>query len=234
MEHYSAILKNDRGFAVIVAITLLSICTIIGIAAMNSSVDEIDISSNDVVNKQIFSMGDSGAVIAALPLQGSEASGTWADNAYFAVTETGPNTTIKIVDGNFLQEEKDSDDADSWWNNMSKYSDSKDTVEKTGFKPNDDPFVAGADDAEPDIRINLPGRLNIEVDVDKISSRFLIGGGAEFGARSDSTGSQGTKIIYIMDCVASPASASLRNTDGTLNASVPKSEIIVGYRYVLM
>ena len=250
MKYYSALLKNDRGFAVLFAITLLAICTLIGISAINTSIDETAISANDVSSKQVFFMGEAGAVIASSVVLSGEGTQLWPtkdtpvtllDSGGAMVTVdkvlVGDSSgTVQIVDGRFLQEAPESyKDADNHyqWKNMTAFYASGGS--DSALRPKDDPFVSGAVDALalnaniphlPDIRISL-NNLYMEVDVDKIQAKMLAGGGAEFASRTDSSGSQGMKVMYVMDCMATLPGLFAGN-------NAPKSEIILGYRYIFM
>jgi hypothetical protein len=67
--------------------------------------------------------------------------------------------------------------------------------------------------------------FNVVMDIDKHSARYMPGGGVEFG-----TGDEGMaarfEIVYIIDSVA-----TLPSRDIESDAS-PRSEVILGYRYV--
>jgi len=60
--------QNEQGFVLVLAIFMLTICTIIGMAAMNTSVTEIDIAGNEKVHKETSYQKEAGyaAHVAAL------------------------------------------------------------------------------------------------------------------------------------------------------------------------
>lgn len=60
MENDCSRLSSESGFVLITALIIMLILTIIGIAATNTSVFEIQISGNDRVHKETFSQADAG------------------------------------------------------------------------------------------------------------------------------------------------------------------------------
>ncbi len=232
--------QDDRGYAAVIAVSLLALCTLIGISALRISVTETDITKNEIIANQNFYQAEAGALIATVPLITTEAGGIWANDAFL----DGSNNAVQVVDGNFLQEARDSDD-DKKWNNFTKARlAKKNVVKKNKYMPIDDPFLKKADRedpeidssgiaTEPDLRIQQLGKFNLEVDVDKVDVGFLTGGGVEFGARSDSTGNQGIKIIYTLNCTAVPPASLMRDGSNNINEANSLFELVVGFRYVL-
>ncbi len=83
-------------------------------AAMNTSVDETDISNNEVIVKKVFSMAESGLPLAAIPLLRTQGEGRWdadCDNPVYLndydSDEEADEGVIQIFDGNFLFEGRD-------------------------------------------------------------------------------------------------------------------------------
>jgi len=201
---------NEQGFVLVLALFMLTICTLIGIAAMSTSTTELDIAGNERVHKETFYQSEAGTSAAAEALLDKEAYGTWSDNEKFA--DLGLNGYIKINDGSFLLEAKD---VNPWPGNVWRKDYQNDTV-------NDD----------PDITIRIQNQFNADVDVDKVDVRHIAGSGAEFGSGADGAGVSSHKVIYNMDCIGTLPSRTLRLTDNTLNLYVPQSELYLGYRYV--
>ena len=57
---HAGIIGNEGGFILALAMFMLAICMLLGIAAMNTSVDETDISTNEVIVKRVFTLAESG------------------------------------------------------------------------------------------------------------------------------------------------------------------------------
>lgn len=210
MKNTISPVDNEQGFVLILALFMLTICTLIGIAAMSTSTTEIDIAGNERVHKETSYQAEAGSSAAAEALLDKEAYGTWSDNEKFA--DLGLKGYIKINDGAFLLEAKD---VSPWPGNIWQKDNQNDTV-------ND----------EPDITIRINDQFNTEVDVDKVDVRHIAGSGAEFGSGADGAGVSSHKVIYNMDCIGTLPSRNLRLADNTLNLYVPQSELYLGYRYV--
>jgi len=57
--------KNEQGFVLIVSLLMLMVLMIIGIAATNTTIIELQISGNDKVSKQTFYQAESGTQVGA-------------------------------------------------------------------------------------------------------------------------------------------------------------------------
>jgi len=228
----------EQGFVLALAIFMLAICTMVGMAAMMTSTTETDIAANEVIYRQTFYQGEAGAVAAAQAIISDQGQGQgqsqWDDN-----TPLNADNSVIIVDGNFLWEGKDADNASNIWNNWRRYTEAPSGT-RDSYKPIDDLMVSGENpivpfetDTLPDIIIrsqNPP--FNIDIDVDKIASRHIAGSGAEFGSGAEGTGTTAFKVIYNIDCIGGLPGRTLRNTDGSLNQQTPQTEIVLGYRLV--
>jgi Tfp pilus assembly protein PilX len=200
---------REEGFVLVLALFMLTICTMIGIAAMTTSTTEIDIAGNERVHKETFYQAEASSSAAAEALLDKDAYGEWTDNEKFA--DLGTDGYIKIKDGAFLLENRDVPSGSSVWNKDSQ----NDTVE-----------------AEPDVAVRISSQFNGDVDVDKVAVRYISGSGAEFGSGAEGAGVSSHKVIYNMDCVGTLPARNLRADDGSLNPQVPCTEIFLGYRYV--
>ncbi len=219
MKKAYAPLRNEEGFVLVMAIFMLAICSIIGVAAMMTSTTEVDIAGNERVHKETFYQAESGYVVGAEALIEKDAYGAWANNEKFA--DLAENSYIKIIDGDFLLEGRDDYPAGyGTWNKDHQ----NDTVE-----------------ASPDIEMRIGNQYNVDIDVDKIAVRYIVGGGVEFAAGSEGLGVSTHKIVYNMDCVGTVPAwdtgnnrfvRALRLANGTINQATPVSEVIVGYGYV--
>lgn len=247
-KRHAGIIGNEGGFILAFVMFMLAICMLLGIASMNTSVDEIDISTNEVIVKRTFTLAESGLPLAAIPLLTTQATGTWDTSdpqkpVYLDDADplkTATSGVIQIVDGNFLSEGADYDSAyGTGWNNVSKYRLAKlaplNTAHVTAYMPIDDPFglppasateTRGPDGTIPDLRIRAAGQLVIDVDVDKADVAYLAGGVAEFGSGAEGGAGTAYKLIYLFDCKATLPSRNI------LDSSSPVSEVILGYRFV--
>jgi hypothetical protein len=61
MDQLQNILKNEDGFVLVVALMIMAILSLIGIAGLNTSMFEVQIAGNEWVAKQTFYQADSGA-----------------------------------------------------------------------------------------------------------------------------------------------------------------------------
>jgi len=203
--------RQNQGFIVVLALFMLMICTIIGIAAMITSTTEIDIAGNRKVSTETFYQAETAYVPAAAAIIEKEAYGEWADNYKYA--DLGDNGYIMIKNGDFLLDARVDYPASSGIWNRNHLSETVLT--------------------DPDIAMRLNGQFNGDVSVDKVNVRYIEGSGAEFGSGAEGMGVSSHKIIYNMDCLGTLPERSLRSEDGALYAGIPLSEIVIGYRYVL-
>jgi hypothetical protein len=219
MPQTPIIKTSEKGFVLVLALFMLSICSTIGVAALLTSTTEIDIAGNERVHKETFYQAEAGYLVGAEVLKKQEAYGAWEDNEEFA--DLADHSSISIKHGEFLFEGREDYPAGSgMWNKDRQL----DTVELS-----------------PDIEIRIKGQFNIDVDVDKIAVRHLSGGGGEFAAGSEGMGVSMHKVLFNMDCIGTlPAwnstnnrfARTLRLDNGTINPVIPLSEIIVGYGFI--
>ncbi|MCX8043349.1 MAG: pilus assembly PilX N-terminal domain-containing protein, partial [Desulfobacterota bacterium] len=191
MKQYNKATQGENGFVLALAIFMLAICTMIGIAAMMTSTTETDIATNEVIYRQTFYQAEAGAIAAVQAILTDQGLGQgqaeWDDN-----TPMNADNSVTIVDGLFLWEGKDSDNASNFWNNWKRYTEAPSGM-RDNYKPLDDLMVSGENpilpfetDTRPDIILrsqNPP--FNIDIDVDKIASRHIAGSGAEFGTGAE-------------------------------------------------
>ena len=210
MKHNPKLLCGEEGFILVLAMFMLVLCSIIGVAAMLTSTTEVDIAGNERVHKETFYQAEAGYVVAAEAIREKEGYGEWTDKGIFA--SLGENGTITIKHLDFLLEGREDYPAGSGVWNKDKQNDS---VEKL-----------------PDIEIRVKDRFNIDVDVDKINVKYIAGGGVEFASGSEGMGVSMHKVIYNMDCIGTLPSRNLRLDGGGINPATPFSEVIVGYGFV--
>jgi hypothetical protein len=238
-KQHAGIIGNEGGFILALTMFILAICMLLGIAAMNTSVDETDISTNEVIVKRVFTLAESGLPLAAVPVLTTGGKGTWDTGTIsnpipVFLDDTNPlrtaaSGTIAIIDGKFLQEDMDADSVyDTSWNNADKYLNAP-SANKTAYKPIDDPFQKkkpdgtyydATIDSRPDILIRS-NDLTINIDVDWTSVKPL--NSSEFAAGSDG---QSWKMGYNMNCKATLPGRDIENSNS------PLSELNLGYRLV--
>ena len=220
MELSKTSAQNEQGFVLILALFMLVICTIIGIAAMNTSITEIDIAGNEKVHKETSYQTEAGYAAPVAALYEKNAYGSWADNEKFA--DLGSNEYVEMLDGAFLLEGRD--DAPLYSGKWDKNNQAIDTVEDS-----------------PDISIRIKNKFNLDMDVDKVDVRYIAGGAVEFASGAEGAGVSTHRVIYNIDTIGTISAwdtagnkflRSLRLTDGTINPATPLAEVIVGYGYV--
>jgi len=95
--------KNEQGFVLIVSLLMLMVLMIIGIAATNTTIIELQISGNDKVRKETFYQSDGGTQLAARLVEeslGTSGGFTALDTNNILVDPVNPNKTVLIVDTN--------------------------------------------------------------------------------------------------------------------------------------
>ncbi len=210
----------EQGFVLILALFMLTICSIIGIAVMNTSITEIEIAGNEKVHKETFYPTEAGYAAPVAALYEKNAYGTWSDNEKFA--DLGSNEYVEILDGAFLLEGRD--DSPLYSGRWDKNNQTVDTVENS-----------------PDMSIRIKNKFNLDLDIDKVDVRHVTGGAVECAAGAEGAGVSTHRIIYNIHMLgtipawAATRSAFVRNlrlTDGTIDRAVPLAEVVVGYGYV--
>ena len=68
----------------ILALFMMTICTMIGMAAMSTSITELDIAGNERVHKETLYQSESGYAPAVATLFEKNAYGSWEDNEKFS------------------------------------------------------------------------------------------------------------------------------------------------------
>lgn len=219
MKNNHDLLRDEQGFILVLAMFMLVLCSIIGVAAMMTSTTEVDIAGNERIHKQTLYQAEAGYMVGAEAIRNKGGMGVWEDNEPLAVLDE--NSSITVKDGDFLLEKREDSPAGSGvWNKKKQ----DDRVEQS-----------------PDIEVRIRDRFNIDVDVDKIAVQHIAGGGVEFASGSEGMGVSMHKVIYNMDCLGTlPAwdpqknsfSRRLRLAGGTINPATPFSEVIVGYGFI--
>ncbi len=155
LRRYFFILENENGSAIVIALIILAALTIIGIASSNFSITELLISANDTVKKISFFNSDAG--IFATPKVISQSI-----NEKQTPISLSPPFTFPSVGNN--------DEQAGDYTLFRKLS---------GFD-NDDPH-----DSAADIIFQNDGLHNTGIDIERLGSFSLVGGGAEFGTGAE-------------------------------------------------
>jgi hypothetical protein len=81
MRQPGAVLKNESGSVIIIAMIILVLLTIIGVAAINTSTTEVQIASNEQLHKIAFYAADGGTEAGIKMLVKNIQERDWFDNA---------------------------------------------------------------------------------------------------------------------------------------------------------
>lgn len=184
-----ASVSNERGMVLVLAVFMLVLLTMIGLASMMTSTTEIEIAASEKFHKLAFYETETGHTIANEIIALLDGYDTVADNTFM-----DDNETIKVLNGTFLFEEKDLDNATGIWTKNSQ----RDGIwvrERGG--PAHASFGALSPDSSPDLQVGD----TLFVDVDKVAVQHLYGGGAEFGAGSQGVGVATHRVIYHIDSI---------------------------------
>jgi len=177
--------RDERGFLLVVTMMILVVLTIIGMAALDTSMFEVRIASNDRLSKVAFNMADgsifhTGKIITVAIEGGSDPSSVGADFDGF---------DIEKADGSTVAAPQDPDD---FYKVIMGYIETKPERQKNGTAPfnttdfNDPETNAGAVYV-PDLVIDSPSG-SAAVSIVGRSAEMIAGGGAEFGAGSAGAG----------------------------------------------
>ncbi len=183
--------ENERGMVLVLAMFMLALLSMIGIAAMMTSTTEIDISANEKFHKLAFYQAESGLTVGAEIIELLGGYDSLEDN-YFV----DDNNTIKVVDGSFLFEEKDIVESTGDWD---KDNQTDNICIKDSSSTANPSFPLIDSGSTPDIQVLNP--FNALIDVDKIAVKHLAGGGAEFGSGAQGIGVASHRVIYNIDCI---------------------------------
>jgi hypothetical protein len=165
-------LQNEEGSVIVVVLFILVIVTLIGISDTSNTVVELQIASNDQLQKIAFYNADSG--IYGTPKLISNAVNTMLDPP--VATDTGsiaPGIEYLPDDGSYV--------ANTFYRQI------------VGF----DAYDGGTNDIS-----FAPGGIAVDVDVERRRQRNLVGSGTEFASGSEGMGSGsvgGVAIFYGMN-----------------------------------
>lgn len=163
-------LKNEKGSAIVIALIVLAAVTIIGIASTNFSVTEMLISGNDTVKKTSFFNSDAG--IFAIPKIIS-----------LSINNKQTPTINPIAPYTFPPFAYNDAGTDTTTGDRSFYR------ELSGLADHD---------AASDIVYQNDGVHDTDVDIERLGSFSLVGGGAEFGSGAEGHGTSMRGVRFML------------------------------------
>lgn len=200
-----SVLKNEKGFVLALAMFMLAMLGFIGIASMMTSTTEIDIAGNEKAHKSSLYVTETGLAFGGEVIEWLQGYDVVSNDFDF-----NGNPDVKIKDGTLFAEGRDTHD-DDW--NYGDYTDDP-AVDKITDKE------GAAIDNQSDIEIRLAD-FTIDLDVDKIRVKHLVGSGTEFSSGAEGIGVSSHKVIYNVDSIGRlPQNPTIR------------SEIVFGYRFI--
>jgi len=220
----NALRKNIRSFgshaqhgaALVIAILILLVLTVIGIYAVSTSIFETKISGFEREFKEAFYTADSGnptgivlikTIIKELPATLSELPEPWNDSD--VIDECLFSNTGDCADPKYPE----------------IFTDGRDTDE-----PGVDPDIDSAEDGItlPDGNLGLPSRVQLKVDIDRLKAYQMSGGAQQFAAGYEGIGGGGggsIGIIYATDSLGRYSGAESGIEGGYLHVvGVPGGE----------
>ncbi len=203
-----ATLHNQSGMVLVLAMFMLALLTMIGMASMMSTTTEIDIAGNERVYKTSFYQAEAGLVGGAEIIE-------LLDGQYVADPVYGDNNTtlITVLDPEFLFDAVEetvsattgaaaTTDTRADINTSMVDTDNQSTdaiaSDMAGSRLGGGGTPSGVGSSSGDVGhdIELSGDHRAFVDVDKIGSREPPGGGAEFGAGYAGGGASSKIVLY--------------------------------------
>ncbi len=185
-------MNNEKGMVLVLAIFMLALLSMIGLSSMMTSTTEINISANEKFSKVVYYQSESGLTIGCELIEQFQGTEVVSDG-----TDLGKNDEIEILDGAFMREIKNSD-ANKVWHKDSQV----DFVEET----NNASTLTG-----PDVKLSQNFRVNL--DIDKLGTAHVAGGGAEFGAGDQGVGAATHKVLYNIESLGMLSEGSVVKAD---------------------
>lgn len=163
-------LENENGSAIVIALVILAAVTIIGIASSNYSVIELFISGNDTVKKISFFNADAGVFVIPKIISRSIND----KNTPVVVFPTAPaEPPFEFNDTG----------VDTTLGDRTLFR------ELSGLEDHD---------TDPDIIYRNDNENNTDVDIRRLGSFSLVGGGAEFGSGAEGHGTAINGIRFML------------------------------------
>jgi len=185
-------MNNEKGMVLVLAIFMLALLSMIGLSSMMTSTTEINISANEKFSKIVYYQSESGLTIGCELIEQFQGTEVVGDG-----TDFGGNEDIAILDGAFMREIKNSDENKVW------------------HKDNQVDVVEGGDTETtltgPDVK--LTGNFRVNLDIDKLGTAHVAGGGAEFGAGDQGVGAATHKVLYNIESLGMLTEGSVVQAD---------------------
>jgi hypothetical protein len=240
------LVSNQRGMILVLAMFMLTLLSMIGVASMMTTTTDIEIATGERQHVESFYRAQSAHTIAGELLQI-----TRYDRELLAGDTIDPDGehvdfndiddyafAFRVIDQDFRQEDEDSKDKFSEVNGwLTVWQPDEQEVDELPTCP---PSMSTADckafdesigtqDLELWTDVRLIGIQDdqevvlADIDIDKLYSHYLAGGGAEFGSKDLGIGSMQTKTMYNID-------ARARLETGDFNRSPSRQAL--GFRVV--
>jgi len=192
-------MNNEKGMVLVLAIFMLALLSMIGLSSMMTSTTEINISANEKFSKMVYYQAESGLTLGCELIERLQGTEVVDDGETIDQDET-----VTVVDGTFMRELKNSD-ANMVWH-----------------KNNQMDFVGlDTDNSSLGPDVLLRGNFMVNLDIDKLGTAHVAGGGAEFGAGDQGVGAATHRVLYNIE------SLSMLSED-----SVVRSDHITGFQLI--
>ncbi|MCP4717097.1 MAG: hypothetical protein GY868_18375 [Deltaproteobacteria bacterium] len=201
MRHAHLQLGNESGFVLVLAIFMMALLTMIGLAAMMSSTTEVEVASSEKFSEMVSYNADTGLMVGTELIEECKGVFSFAGRVDGNDYLVGSNDFVKINDLAFCGEGRDlalpsGKFFGGGWDSGSQSEDAL-TLGGGGSGPGCPDPPTGSD---YDYRV-VDDTFCAYCDTDKADAKKLIGSGAEFGAGADGMGSSANMVVYNIDCV---------------------------------
>lgn len=217
-----AVVHSEDGFALGVAIFMLALLSMVGMASMMTSTTEVEIAASEKFYMQSFFQSESGFSIGGEVLKfvqedrgmppGADSIGSDGKPKAYSNSD---NDSIKVIDTIFIQEPPDVVESPYgyvYWDVDDQSEDQlpcPDNMTATQCAAVRAAIGVSELDRWTDIQIvrhntdvSPPAEVVLaDIDIDKIGPKPLPGGGAEFGAKDQGVGVSTSMIMFNMDCI---------------------------------
>ncbi len=216
MEEKKTIVNNQKGMVLVLALYMMALLSMIGVAAKMTSTTEIEIAGNEKFKTMAFYESETGLTVAA------EVADTTSYNLIPTKSSSfyDDNKTILILNTGVMQETKDVKASTGAWDkdNQTNWVRLKDP----GTPPHPI-FPVISSDSQPDIVIGKFDdykdlKFTMFIDIDKVDEAPVFGSGDEWGAAYSGVADSARRFIYNIDCI------------GTLPGGRSRENHVLGYQ----
>lgn len=188
---------SQRGTAIIMALLILLVLSVIGVFAVSTSTVETKITGVERGYQEAFYTADSGEPVGVQVLKLILQTDPQTVNDLGAIWSSVVNADLLNMDGEIFTDSRNSD------------------APQTG--------TADIDSKGDGNNLGLPSYVQLLIDIDRLKSHHLPGGGIEFAAGYEGIGLGGGGDVAILYAVDSVGIYSMRGA---------QSRVYVGYRHV--